>query len=335
MWSSTHHLFYFNFKITFSSLGALSKRDKLTNLPTMSWKSRSQIAADIAEGMTFLHSRKPPLIHRDLKSPNVLLRSDGRAKISDFGLSKFTQVQQQKARRVSFETNISDDNGLMSTDMTGAAGTIKWMAPEVQLNANTRDNLTSKYGLAADVYSYGIVLFELVTCRAPWEEFGPFRSKIEIAVQAGKRPKVTDREKQDAGANDANILLDWMVLCWAQDPKDRPSFKQALRACRQIESVSIQYKKDLGGEEIKRSRSTRNTRLSSLLPLNDVEMSINGGSRYKPPIFNDDGDGSSERKELIIRRETEISQLSPSGVGGTDRERSSFDVNMISGEIYV
>jgi len=294
----------------------------------MSWKSRVQIAADIAEGMAFLHSRKPPLIHRDLKSQNVLLRSDGRAKIADFGLSKFCLQVQQNARHTTEGRTAGNSMDSMSTDMTGATGTVKWMAPEVQTNPNNRDILTSKYGLAADVYSYGIVLFELVTSRTPWDEFGPFRSQIERAVQAGKRPEVTEEEKGAARANDAKVLLDWMLLCWAQNPKDRPTFKAALRACRQIESVSKMYQEDSVGEGRRRGTidSIDSTRLS-ISPLAGFEGSINGGRRYLPPAFH----GGEERS-----RETEIlSSSSSSGVGGGgERKRGSFDMdinNMSSG----
>jgi serine/threonine protein kinase len=68
---------------------ALKPCDPTTNEPLLSWEKRIQIAADIAEGMEFLHSRQPPLIHRDLKSANVLLSSNCRAKIAGESFIKF------------------------------------------------------------------------------------------------------------------------------------------------------------------------------------------------------------------------------------------------------
>ena len=98
-------------------MDGLSRRNPITKLPMMSWKIRIQIAADIAEGMEFLHSRKPPIIHRDLKSANVLLDIEDRAKIADFGLSRFAKAQQKAAeivRRKSFAEHSNDMDILAS-----------------------------------------------------------------------------------------------------------------------------------------------------------------------------------------------------------------------------
>ena len=176
---------------------ALAQRDPDTNKPKMRWEERIQVAADIAEGMNFLHSRKPPLIHRDLKSQNVLLGRDGRAKIADFGLSRFAEVREQAAvARMSFTTEHGDSridsmDSLMTLEaqMTGRQGSVLWMAPEI----DTKQDRT-KYGLAVDVYSYAIVLVELITCRKPWEEV-KWCYQIQQMVTSGERPKIHDHGK--------------------------------------------------------------------------------------------------------------------------------------------
>ena len=307
---------------------ALKKRDAQDN-PTLSWEARSQIAADIAEGMAFLHSRKPPLIHRDLKSHNVLLRSDGRAKIADFGLSKFADLQQYAAARRSF---MSEDGSVSSIvdpldEMTGQCGTIPWMAPEVD-TGNHKEYEIAKYGLKIDVYSFGIVLFELISCIPPWKrEFGNFMAPIQKAVKEGRRPKLTQDEKEEAELNGAKILVLWMTKCWAQYPMERPNFKEILRALRHIECVSKNYENDSVGEGRRRGGSTR---FSSSSLLAGFSGSINGGGRYLPPAFNNDGDSSSssERK----RRNTTLSTSSGGGGGGGgggERKRAvSFDVDV-------
>ena len=312
---------------------ALKKRDASDN-PMLSWETRSQIAADIAEGMAFLHSRKPPLIHRDLKSHNVLLRSDGRAKIADFGLSKFADLQQHAAARRSFVSEDESDSSILDPldEMTGQCGTIPWMAPEVDTGKHEEYEI-AKYGLKIDVYSFAIVLFELITCIPPWKrEFGNFMAPIQKAVKEGRRPKLTQDEKEEAESNGAKILVLWMIKCWAQQPMERPNFKKILRALRHIECVSKMYEDDSVGEG--RRRGGGITRFSSS-SLTGFAGSINGGGRYLPPAFNnedDDSSSSSERKRRNTdSREMELSLASSSGGGGGGGERKraiSFDMDI-------
>lgn len=85
-----------------------------------------RIAEGAARGMNYLHFGKPPVLHRDLKSANILLDDSYNAKVADFGLSRL------KAQERS---------------MTGNCGTVQWMAPEILANES--------YAEPADVYSYG------------------------------------------------------------------------------------------------------------------------------------------------------------------------------------
>jgi len=131
----------------------------------LSWKQRCRIALDIAKGMNCLHSYKPPILHRDLKSLNLLLVDQVKnesdpvvVKITDFGLARFQALDQH---------------------MTGAAGTFHWMAPEVIMN--------QPYTIKADVYSYGIVLWEILTRRKPYEGINPTMIGYNV-VHFNKRP---------------------------------------------------------------------------------------------------------------------------------------------------
>ncbi|CAI5495190.1 unnamed protein product, partial [Closterium sp. Naga37s-1] len=101
---------------------------------------RLSFALDVAKGMNYLHKRKPPIVHRDLKTPNLLVDKDWTVKVCDFGLS-----------RLKHRTFLSTRSG---------AGTPEWMAPEVLRNEPSNEK--------ADVYSFGVILWELATMQQPW-----------------------------------------------------------------------------------------------------------------------------------------------------------------------
>ncbi|KAF8031033.1 hypothetical protein BT93_D0270 [Corymbia citriodora subsp. variegata] len=108
----------------------------------LTWSKRLHIAIDAAQGLDYLHNGcKPPIIHRDLKTTNILLSKDFQAKIADFGLSR---------------AFIAENDSHVSTCPAGTPG---YLDPEFQSSGN----LTKK----SDVYSFGIVLFELITGRPP------------------------------------------------------------------------------------------------------------------------------------------------------------------------
>ena len=118
--------------------GVLHGRQKAVATPA----KRLQWAAETAKGLSYLHSRSPPIVHRDLKSGNLLLCEDWHIKVSDFGLAR---------------TKSADGARTL-------VGTYAWMAPEV---------LEQKpYDERADVYSYAIVLWELLTLQEPFKGLG-------------------------------------------------------------------------------------------------------------------------------------------------------------------
>jgi serine/threonine protein kinase len=106
----------------------------------LTWDDRRRLGLDVAKGMNYLHSFSTPVLHRDLKSLNVLIDDGYRAKLADFGWTR-----------------------LRADKMTGKIGTYQWMAPEVIAN--------QAYTEKADVFSFGIILWELAS-REP-----PYRSK--------------------------------------------------------------------------------------------------------------------------------------------------------------
>lgn len=139
----------------------------------------------IAHGMQYLHSHK--IIHRDLKSPNILIADNEVIKISDFGTSR--------------EWNE------ISTKMS-FAGTVAWMAPEVIRNEPCNEKV--------DIWSYGVVLWELLTCEVPYKNvdssqiiFGVGNNSLYLPIPSS--------------CPEGFKLL--IKQCWSPKPRNRPSFK--------------------------------------------------------------------------------------------------------------
>lgn len=161
------------------------------------WVQKFKMIRDVADAMTYLHRFRPQIIHRDLKSLNLLLRECLRrpedmphVKVSDFG---FARMRDEEAGWV---------------QMTPGAGTFHWMAPEVY---------TGRYNEKADVYSFAMVLFEIVSQEVPFEDLEG--KQVQVAVMKGERP---DRDALPPECPEELERL--MQQCWAQSPDYRPSF---------------------------------------------------------------------------------------------------------------
>jgi serine/threonine protein kinase len=109
---------------------------------------------DILKGLAYIHNRRPNnLIHRDIKPTNILLTNSKVAKIADFGLSKFYNLNKINSFENILELDDEKKALLESTDNTIPVGTERYMAPEVKN--------TSNYDNKIDIYSCGILLYEL------------------------------------------------------------------------------------------------------------------------------------------------------------------------------
>uniref|UniRef100_A0A8C2XN59 Mitogen-activated protein kinase kinase kinase 20 n=1 Tax=Cyclopterus lumpus TaxID=8103 RepID=A0A8C2XN59_CYCLU len=147
-------------------------------------------AIQIAKGMHYLHAEAPvKVIHRDLKSRNVVMTADRVLKICDFGASKFLSH---------------------TTHMT-VVGTFPWMAPEVIQSLPVSET--------CDTYSYGVVLWEMLTREVPFKGF----EGLQVAWLV-----VEKQERLTIPTSCPRSFAELMRKCWQADPKERPQFKQVL-----------------------------------------------------------------------------------------------------------
>ncbi|XP_057957871.1 probable serine/threonine-protein kinase SIS8 [Malania oleifera] len=164
-------------------------------------KRRMRMALDVAKGMNYLHTSHPTIVHRDLKSPNLLVDKNWVVKVCDFGLS-----------RMKHHTFLSSKS---------TAGTSEWMAPEVLRNEPSNEK--------CDVYSFGVILWELTTLRVPWIGMNPMQVVGAVGFQ-NRRLEIP--EEVDLPV--AQIIRD----CWQTEPHLRPSFSQLMSRLRHLQHRS-------------------------------------------------------------------------------------------------
>lgn len=186
---------------------ALFGRDATYKLK-LNWSTRQNICVGIARGLAYLHEESTlKIVHRDIKTSNVLLDKDMNAKISDFGLAKLDE----------------DDNTHISTRI---AGTIGYMAPEYAM----RGYLTDK----ADVYSFGVVALEIVSGKSntnyrPKEEFVYLLDWAYVLQERGALLELVDPDLgSEYSSEQAMVMLNVALLCTNASPTLRPTMSQVV-----------------------------------------------------------------------------------------------------------
>ncbi|XP_019423491.1 PREDICTED: serine/threonine-protein kinase EDR1-like isoform X4 [Lupinus angustifolius] len=158
----------------------------------LSWRRRLKMLHDICKGLMCIHRMK--IVHRDLKSANCLVNKHWAVKICDFGLS-----------RIMTDSPIRDSS---------SAGTPEWMAPELIRN----EPFTEK----CDIFSFGVIMWELCTLSRPWEGVPPERVVYSVANE-GSRLEIPE-----------GPLGRLISECWAE-PQERPSCEEILSRLVDIE----------------------------------------------------------------------------------------------------
>ncbi|CAN6934014.1 unnamed protein product [Brassica oleracea var. botrytis] len=223
----------------------------------LDWPTRLQIAQDAAKGLEYLHTGcNPSIIHRDVKSSNILLDINMRAKVSDFGLSRQTEED---------VTHVS----------SVAKGTVGYLDPEYYAS----QQLTEK----SDVYSFGVVLFELLSGKKPVsaEDFGPELNIVHWArslIRKGDVYGIID----PCIVGNVKIESIWRVAevanqCVEQRGHNRPRMQEVIVAIQ--EAVRIERGNENGlkssSSSSSKAQTSRKTLLTSFLEMESPDISRN------------------------------------------------------------
>ncbi|PIN14150.1 Serine/threonine protein kinase [Handroanthus impetiginosus] len=185
----------------------------------LTWHLRMKIALDVARGLEYLHDHcHPPVIHRDLKSSNILLDSNFNAKISDFGLAVH--------------------DGRKNKNNVKLSGTLGYVAPEYLLDGKLTDK--------SDVYAFGVVLLELLFGRKPFEKVAPAQCQ---SIVTWAMPHLTDRTKlamivDPVIRNSMDLKYLYQVaaiamLCIQEEPSYRPLITDILHSLVPLVPVEL------------------------------------------------------------------------------------------------
>ncbi|CAI9101885.1 OLC1v1000032C1 [Oldenlandia corymbosa var. corymbosa] len=195
----------------------------------LEFASRLDIAIDVAHAVTYLHMYiDHPIIHRDIKSSNILLTENFRAKVADFGFARLAADSESGATHV-------------STQVKGTAG---YLDPEYLKSFQ----LTEK----SDVYSFGVLLVELVTGRRPIEPKREMKERITVRwamkkFMEGDAILTLDPRLERCGAKNLAIekMYELALVCLAPTRRNRPS----MRKCAEVLwSIRKDYREQLGSD---------------------------------------------------------------------------------------
>ncbi|KAG0259061.1 copper transport protein ctr1, partial [Actinomortierella ambigua] len=190
------------------------------------WETKARLAHEIARGLAYIHQER--VLHRDLKSANVLLTKHMEVKLADFGLAQ--------TRLMASTASSTGDKGPKS-----AVGTLRWVAPEL-LYADK-----PSYSTKSDVYALGVVMWEMAAdCTRPFKE-QQNEALVALDVKRGRREQLPEDTPIE--------YRTWVERCWAQNPCDRPNASNVIlehdqSTVENSDTVGIFLDLDSGGSEL-------------------------------------------------------------------------------------
>lgn len=213
--------------------------------PALPWQLRFKIAAEIGTALLFLHQTRPePVVHRDLKPGNILLDGNFVSKIADVGLARLLPATDH----------------VTQCRVTSTAGTLCYIDPEYQK--------TGMLGTKSDIYSFGVILLQLITGQPPMG----LAHRVERALEEGTFEGILDPAVPDWPLTEVLSLAKMAVKCAEMRRKDRPDLSTVLlpelNRLRAIAEESL-HRGPLGLADS---------------PDGDSQTSISNVSRAEPPI---------------------------------------------------
>ncbi|KAJ7195716.1 hypothetical protein O6H91_Y510200 [Diphasiastrum complanatum] len=197
--------------------GSLWDRLHGPEVEPLTWETRYTVAIGVAEGIAYLHDDcVPQILHRDIKSNNILLDSRSQAHLGDFGLAK-----------------LIDTSGMTDSAST-FAGSYGYMAPEYAY--------TMKATEKTDIYSFGVVLMELVTGKLPIDSSFPDGMEIATWVRSRIAKKASSEEVMDSHLEPFShsvrlemlLVLKVALLCTNASPAERPTMRETVDRLKQV-----------------------------------------------------------------------------------------------------
>ena len=306
------------------SLFSVLQRHAKPGVPALQWRARLRLALGAACGMCYLHNCTPPVIHRDLKSANLMVDASFRVKVGDFNLSRVTAANRATGNSVSTSVNLHSP---------------RWSAPEV---LDTGD-----YSKASDVYSFGIVLWEILTLRLPWAEWSHWQV-LHAVIELKERPEIPSEISPRFPALDKFTQL--MRLCWSQKSADRTTFEIIIQTVQKMIESTEKFEEE-ERSKLKNEGANVATRRSGSLPrsmkifaTNNAEekSQTSGSSRSNigntdkkhanvdndndvKTTDNDDDDDDDDDDDAVVIEDKNRSRIAPSNVKALTTESTKND----------
>ncbi|XP_017292977.1 receptor-interacting serine/threonine-protein kinase 3 [Kryptolebias marmoratus] len=168
-----------------------------------------RLVHQVSLGINFLHSLSPAVLHLDLKPSNVLLDSSLNAKLTDFGLAKFSQSVTRVSKK----------------DSNEEGGTLSYMPPEAF-------EISYSPTRSSDIYSFGILLWSIVTGKQPYAN--AMSSIVKFRIPQGDRPSLDEIRHQAAGRAGLATLMELMQKCWDSKPSTRPNSRMCTTVTEEL-----------------------------------------------------------------------------------------------------